>query len=572
MDRDDPKQEVTKDERGGAGATTKWRLGGVRYMLGAPIGRGGMGEVVAAFDAQIGREVAIKRMLDDTASDLAMTRFFREASVPVYELGVDEDGRPFFAMKKLAGTTLKELIRADRSRQHLLRAFVDVCLAVEFAHTRGVVHRDIKPQNIVLGDFGDVYVLDWGVAKVRDDEDAPSVEPEPAGDVATRAGAQIGTLSYMAPEQLEDSRDVDARADVYSLGCVLFEILAGEGLHSGRGRSRPVDARPSLRAPSREVPPELDEACLAATAPRFQRIATARELGERVQAYLDGDRDLARRQELARAHLATARDAFDRGEETERGIAIREAGRALALDPTLPAAGSLVGRLILELPTRTPPEVAEAIHTHEVFTIRAVSRASAWAFTGFLWLLPAILAMAPRHPTSALAIVVAVSIMGALIGGGGIGTVGRSIRLACGSVLLVGVLSWVLSPVIAAPGIATVIAIALTTSPNYRRWWPVLAVAAAMCLAVLAPWLVQLAGGSPATSIEFVGASLVVTGPGLDVISPIRGFVLALSVIGPVVAAACLGHAMHRADAEVRRRLHLQAWQLGQLVADVETR
>src|SRR5262245_34306447 len=136
-----------------------------RYVLGAPLGVGGMGEVILATDNQIGRDVAIKRMRVPPSS-AAVARFVREAKVqgrldhpaivPVHDLGNDDEGKPFFVMKRLTGTTLAEIIaKKSLSRQKLLRAFADVCLAIEFAHSRGVIHRDLKPANIMLGDFGE---------------------------------------------------------------------------------------------------------------------------------------------------------------------------------------------------------------------------------------------------------------------------------------------------------------------------------------------------------------------------------------------------------------------------------
>src|SRR5689334_11249931 len=148
-----------------------------RYRLGDRLGRGGMGAVYTARDLQIGRDVAVKRLHAGAVTDHNLQRFMREACiqgrlehpaiVPVHELGVDADGVPFFVMKKLAGTTLARLIAdgAPGTRGRMLRAFAEVCLAVELAHTRGFLHRDLKPENIVLGDFGEVYVIDWGVAK-----------------------------------------------------------------------------------------------------------------------------------------------------------------------------------------------------------------------------------------------------------------------------------------------------------------------------------------------------------------------------------------------------------------------
>src|SRR5262245_24046955 len=159
--------------------TPRMTLDGGHYRLGEKLGSSGMGEVLAAHDTLMGREVAIKRLLDDRPSVEVAARFTREAQVqgrldhpsipPVYELGRDGQQRPYIVMKRLSGTTLAEILSqaeagtAPYEREKLLRAFIDVCLAIEFAHTRGVIHRDLKPANIMLGEFGEVYVLDWGV-------------------------------------------------------------------------------------------------------------------------------------------------------------------------------------------------------------------------------------------------------------------------------------------------------------------------------------------------------------------------------------------------------------------------
>src|SRR5690349_9343103 len=143
------------------------RLEGTRYKIGQVIGEGGMGEVLVAIDEHIGREVAVKRTRAANPSDEELSRFMREARVqgrlehpavvPVHELAFDAGGRPYFVMKRLAGTTMADLLQRLRSgddldevgtRRRLLRAFVDVCLAVEFAHTRGIIHRDLKPANV----------------------------------------------------------------------------------------------------------------------------------------------------------------------------------------------------------------------------------------------------------------------------------------------------------------------------------------------------------------------------------------------------------------------------------------
>jgi len=357
-----------------------------RYEVEDVLGRGGMGEVLSARDAQIGRLVAIKRLRVLEPSDDVIARFLREARiqgrlehpavVPVHELWHEPGGRPFFVMKQLAGLTLAEvlpsLVESDAaiaerfSPQRLLRAFADICLALEFAHTRGVIHRDLKPANIMLGDFGETYVLDWGIARVSDGPDAArasfaDIDTMDGGD--TIAGAILGTPGYIAPEQIRGDLDLDGRADIYALGCILFEILALESLHP-RGHAAlstalvGVDARPSVRAPERAIPPELDAICVRATAlERDGRFATARQLGEAVQRYLDGNRDTAMRKQLAADELAVARAALARGDDADaRRDAMRAAARALALDPTDRAPADLVGALMLQSPRETAPE------------------------------------------------------------------------------------------------------------------------------------------------------------------------------------------------------------------------
>ena len=173
MRTDDDETERPTIDDGARGAAPEPRIGAERYRIGERIGRGGMGEVLAARDEHLGREVAIKRMRAEAPTAIQMTRFLHEARiqgrldhpaiVPVHDVGFDGRGRPYFAMKKLAGTTLSAILKArEAPRRRLLRAFADVCLAVEFAHVRGVIHRDLKPDNVILGDSGEVYVLDWG--------------------------------------------------------------------------------------------------------------------------------------------------------------------------------------------------------------------------------------------------------------------------------------------------------------------------------------------------------------------------------------------------------------------------
>ncbi len=457
---------------------------GERYRLGASIARGGMGEIVAAHDIQIGRDVAIKRLLTDEPTPIALARFLREARiqgrlehpaiVPVHELAHDADGQPYFVMKKLSGTTLKEVLRDnDRgkfTRQRLLRAFADVCLAIEFAHTRGVIHRDIKPSNILLGDFGEVYVLDWGIARMDATQD--SRDPGDGGDgTSTMAGTTLGTPGYMAPEQVLGLLDVDGRADIYALGCILFEILANVPLHPRgdagmRSAVAGVVARPSRHAAD-PVPPELDRLCERATATdAADRLGSARELGEAVQRYLDGDRDLEQRTKLASEHLASATAALEAGnDEDHRRSAMRGAGQALALDPTLIPAAELVGRLMLEPPTEMPKPVQAELAAIDDVQSRYHARLGVATHFGYL-MLAVVLALLGMHDgyIAALAAVSTINVLAAFAG-----TRGRTnavlILVIFGNVASLVLFSRMFSPFLIAPGLAAVTVMAFAFHP-----------------------------------------------------------------------------------------------------------
>ncbi len=350
------------------------------YQIGALIGRGGMGEVVVAQDQRIGREVAVKRIRAKHPTHDAVERFLREARiqarldhpaiVPVYELGTDADGLPYFTMKRLSGVTLGKRLADRTAIQPLLRAFVDVCLAIQLAHSRGVVHRDLKPSNIMLGDYGEVYVLDWGVAHVSSDRSRTThpmqavIDHDEVED-GTTAGSILGTPGYMAPEQIKGG-EVSPAADIYALGAILFEILAGQALHPrgeaalGTTLTQPQEA-PAMRAAERTIPPELDGVCFDALAEDPAARPTARELADRIQAYLDGDRDIERRRALSAAQLESARQALGEGGPEAHASAMRRAGRALALDPDSDDAAALVGKLMLEPPEELPADLVDSL-------------------------------------------------------------------------------------------------------------------------------------------------------------------------------------------------------------------
>ncbi len=222
------------------------------YRVLHEIARGGMGRVLAAHDVSLDRKVAIKIVLPGSSAD----RFIRESKItarlphpgipPVHALGTLADGSPFLAMKLIAGHTLAVEMKncsGLEGRPRLLRAFMQVCQAVGFAHSRGVIHRDLKPGNVMVGAFGEVQVMDWGLAKVvtghegperpplrsansQKDADANRADDDELSDDRTQAGTLLGTPSYMAPEQARGEA-IDARADVFALGGILCAILTG---------------------------------------------------------------------------------------------------------------------------------------------------------------------------------------------------------------------------------------------------------------------------------------------------------------------------------------------------------
>jgi serine/threonine-protein kinase len=380
------------------------------YQIAGLIGRGGMGEVVRGHDVEIGRDVAIKRLRGAQASPDAVARFLREAKIqarlehpaiiPVHTIGRDSEQQPYFTMKRITGVTLVELLaKTDTPRQRLLRAFVDVCRAIDFSHGKSVVHRDLKPANVMLGDYGEVYVLDWGLARVLDgtpaDQEVSNVGDGVISiDGSTQAGAMLGTPGYMAPEQMEDAHAVTTAADVYALGSILFEILTAQPLHrKGQVLTSTLggtDISPADRCPEQNIAPELDALCVAALAREPSKRPSARELADRVEGFLDGDRDVAARRRIVALELAEARDAIASGEPARRAEAMQSAGRALALDPKSREAADLVTTLILEPPREQPAALRQQLLASEVAVQRRQGRVALGSFAAvFVFLVAA---------------------------------------------------------------------------------------------------------------------------------------------------------------------------------------
>jgi serine/threonine-protein kinase len=282
-----------------------------RFVTLGEIGRGGMGSVQRVFDQRLLREMALK-VLDPRLGDheRRLARFLEEARVtgqlehpnivPVHDLGSDDSrSRWYFSMKLVQGVTLHQIIdRAGPDRLEpdtladLLQVFIKCCEAVAFAHSRGVIHRDLKPSNVMVGEFGQVYVMDWGVARIR----GAAAEADGGSPTETDApGDVIGTPCYMSPEQARGAHEsVDERSDVFTLGATLFHLLAGRPPYDGRTYYAVLIQALQRRCLTPEeieprVPPALSRIAMRAmAADPAERYASASELQRAVEDFLRG--------------------------------------------------------------------------------------------------------------------------------------------------------------------------------------------------------------------------------------------------------------------------------------------
>jgi serine/threonine-protein kinase len=355
---------------------------GGRYEDLGPLGSGGMGEVRRVRDVELNRTLAMKTMRAPLVyKPAALSRFLEEAQtmaqlqhsniVPVHDIGALPDGRIWFTMKEVRGRTLSdvtsEVHKASQIRwnpgksgwtfKRLVASFLGVCRAMAYAHERGVVHRDLKPDNVMVGRHGETYVLDWGLAKVvgRDEppvDDLDTLEVRPgdlppsdeaiiigtSGSHHTSIGTIAGTPAYMAPEQARgEIGQIDARTDVYALGAMLYEILSGRSPYSGsdsydvlvqalRGPPPPVGAA-SNRPQSPPLPDELVAACERAMAREpDERFGSALALADEIEAWLDG----ARKREQALQIIEQALEGVEEAAEmVERAAVLQAEGDAL---------------------------------------------------------------------------------------------------------------------------------------------------------------------------------------------------------------------------------------------------
>lgn len=313
---------------------------GERYTLGEILGRGANGVVLNARDRRLGRPIALKvhaRGADLDAIELG--RFAHEAQVtgqlahpsvvPVHDLGFLSDGRPYYTMKRIDGRSLKQVLDAYKKDEpgiveewtvpHMISVLLRVAQALAFAHDRGVVHRDVKPANVMVGEYGEVLLLDWGVARVlgtaASGRDAVHTWRSLGQDDQTIAGTIAGTPAYMAPEQAQGRIDViGPHTDVWSLGIVLFEFLCGQRPFKARSVRgllevivKEVAPRPSLISRRFPISAELEQVVLRCLArDPADRYADAGQLAAALQELLEGSRQREEAEQLTRRAGAKA--------------------------------------------------------------------------------------------------------------------------------------------------------------------------------------------------------------------------------------------------------------------------
>lgn len=573
-----------------------------RYQSRAKLGEGGMGEVRLCRDGRIGRDVAMKVIRTDRHRSAEMrARFLREVRVqgqlehpsivPVYDLGTGKDGETYFTMKRVRGQNLADILDSLRlgepaaiaqySQRKLLAAFQSVCLAIEFAHSRGVLHRDLKPTNIMLGAFGEVYVLDWGIAKIMNEDEAqgPSSKVQDSDfSLETQVGAFVGTLGYLSPEQFSGEA-LDPRSDVFALGTILFELLTlvplfeGKPIEIAQQICEPCDARCSVRRPEADVPPELEAICINATAlERDDRIGSARELNDLIQRYLDGDRDLERRRAFAEKHLTTAGEEMELARSSasdagpHRAKALGELGRALALDPTNEAAMGDIVSLLLEPPHDFPQEVKDEIEASNLHSIRIIGRTGAFTFLlGLVLLLPLLTRVHPGERLLASLVIAAIALSGVL----SLSQVKRPSHRKSYVVMVACALGYVgmsrlYGPFVLMPAIvmATAMTYAMHPLPHIQRMSFYL-----MFSSIAVPIGLELTG-IWAPAYDFRDGVMMILPRALDLHRTVTMVVLSVVTLFLIYAGSAVIQRARNALTHAEARLLVQSWQFRQLAPE----
>ena len=573
-----------------------------RYQRMDRIGEGGMGEVWACEDRRIGRRVAMKTVHPRLASNQEYTtRFVREALVqgqlehpsvvPVYDIGVDENGASFFTMKRVRGVSLDRIVGqlardpgagGRFTRRRLLSAFSNACLAVDFAHQRGVIHRDLKPANIMLGDYGEVYVLDWGIAKMRSDSVVPPREkvtldgPDVPRSAATRG--VVGTVGYMSPEQLQGALEANEPAsDVYALGAILFELLALVPLHPMDEQDAidstlsGIDARPSVRAPQRGTPPELDAVCERATAlDGRERTPSARELHEAIERFLDGERNEALRRDMAQKHARSAAEAIDGSHAgadlplVDRENVLRKIGSALALDPSNEQAVSSLITLLSEPPKQMPDEVRRQLDASQARELKGIGIVAGVAYLSMALYLPLFLWSGVRSVEAIVVFYILCAISGILSFSTALGrrpSVNVALAASFTSTLGMASMATLFGSLVVTPALVAANATGYTI---FLRGWRRIVATLFACAVIGVAVLLEL-WGIPWSAYSFGQAGMTIA-PGAIGLSAeptmVFLFVMAIStLLTPTIAVSRIRDNLAQAEA----KLSMQGWQIRQL-------
>jgi eukaryotic-like serine/threonine-protein kinase len=584
----------------GTGITFDSLKGDMRFETGDLIARGGMGAVFNCTDVRLKRPMAVKHATSHSATDLE--RFVREARVqgqlehpgivPVHELGLDPDGLPYFTMKRVRGVTLADVIEQLRqgdteakkkhTRRRLLTALQSVCQAVEFAHSQSVLHRDLKPANVMLGDFGEVYVLDWGLAKPIGQHEHTPLEPAilhdtTIGATPTVAGSLLGTPGYMSPE-LVVGQEASVQSDVFALGSMLFELLTLERMVPGNSVMEILvatrdgfDSRIRVRAPQCDAPPELDaivqKACARDAKDRYARV---RELHDAIDRVLEGERDHELRAQMSKEHAARAQAELatmegDSISDESRTRALQEANRALGLDAGNGEATAVLLKLLATPPRVMPADVKASLEKSYLGAYRRAMKLAAAGLLLVLLLVPHFFKMGAKNWVG----------LGALLAVIGVGSTASFLMsrmkrpepwmawLGMVAFMLTGAavnIFWipvvVASPIIVAAGVMYV-------SLLPRRF--AVHVVVLGTLALMAPYITYWLGLMPAP-IDVVDGNVIVHSNMLMLRADWTNYLIIDAIISTLVAgsyaARSLQNTLERAQIEIATR----AWNLKQIL------